>query len=431
MTLSIWCKKTHEALLATYLFLSIFLLSSYMWRVAVWAGYIDIGPPGWLELANPFQLAFLPYSRGGESNLMPSCWFVLGALAFTVVLMTVAIYRLRAVTLRQMNQPARRPKRLWRLLNPANWLRWIPGPPLDLNPVLWREWHRNRPTGWTQVLWFVYAGAGVVFVGTAIYMRFSDKPMAQGMAAWINGMLVAVGLLLVSVSSVSSLAEERVRGSLDVLMTTPLSTPGIVFGKWLGSFRSIPLLAFLPTLLGTVLAMSTGRWFWVLAMVFLIVAQGAAVTSMGLATATWVARFGRAVAICVSAYVIMTVGWLFVVLIMFDHQFGEKLMIGTPFFGAGELTFEMGEISVRQQGNVFFAILWAIAFYVLAALLYVATLGTFDWCMGRITIRRHRGASLGEVKRRRVPIRTSARPNHSHSQPLLRIHATDESNKNL
>ena len=64
----------------------------------------------------------------------------------------------------------------------------------------------------------------------------------------VNGFQVSIGLLLLSVSAATSLAEERVRGSLDVLMTTPLSTRQIVLGKWLGTFRLVPLLAVLPAL---------------------------------------------------------------------------------------------------------------------------------------------------------------------------------------
>ena len=38
------------------------------------------------------------------------------------------------------------------------------------------------------------------------------------------------------------------RGSLDVLMTTPMSTTEIVIGKWLGTYRVVPFLAILPVL---------------------------------------------------------------------------------------------------------------------------------------------------------------------------------------
>jgi hypothetical protein len=57
---------------------------------------------------------------------------------------------------------------------------------------------------------------------------------------------VTFGLLLLSATAPTTLTVERVRGSLDILMSTPLSTHQIVLGKWLGSFRRVPPLAILP-----------------------------------------------------------------------------------------------------------------------------------------------------------------------------------------
>jgi ABC-2 family transporter protein len=65
----------------------------------------------------------------------------------------------------------------------------------------------------------------------------------------VNALQVAVGLLMLSVSAATSLAEERQRGSLEVLMATPLPTRSIVWGKWWGTFRSVPRLLILPSLL--------------------------------------------------------------------------------------------------------------------------------------------------------------------------------------
>ena len=52
--------------------------------------------------------------------------------------------------------------------------------------------------------------------------------------------------MIMSSLAPTSLAEERVRGSLDVLMTTPLSTRSILWGKWLGTYRVVLWLAVLP-----------------------------------------------------------------------------------------------------------------------------------------------------------------------------------------
>ena len=65
-------------------------------------------------------------------------------------------------------------------------------------------------------------------------------------AARVNAWEVSIGLLLLSVSAATSLAEERDRGGLDVIMATPLETREIVWGKWWGTFAMVPRLAILP-----------------------------------------------------------------------------------------------------------------------------------------------------------------------------------------
>ncbi len=60
---------------------------------------------------------------------------------------------------------------------------------------------------------------------------------------WSDLFQVVFGLLLFSAVAPMVLAEERHRGSLDVLMATPLSARTIVMGKWMGAFRRVPWLA--------------------------------------------------------------------------------------------------------------------------------------------------------------------------------------------
>ena len=45
-------------------------------------------------------------------------------------------------------------------------------------------------------------------------------------------------------------------------------------------------------------------------MAALIVAYGAAITSLGLALATWMPRMGRAVGLTVGLYTSMLIGWI-------------------------------------------------------------------------------------------------------------------------
>ena len=71
--------------------------------------------------------------------------------------------------------------------------------------------------------------------------------------AAVSSVQVGIGLLLLSVSAATSLAEERARGSLDILLSTPLSTFSILVGKWWGAFRLAPHVIFWPALLAGIL----------------------------------------------------------------------------------------------------------------------------------------------------------------------------------
>ena len=63
-----------------------------------------------------------------------------------------------------------------------------------------------------------------------------------------------LGLMVLSVQAPTALGEERLRGTLDVLMTAPISTRAILWGKWLGTFRIALWLAVLPAIAATLIA---------------------------------------------------------------------------------------------------------------------------------------------------------------------------------
>ena len=149
-----------------------------------------------------------------------------------------------------------------------------------------------------------------------------------------------MGLLILSVIAAVSLAEERASGSLDLLLTTMISTPQIVLGKWLGTYRAVPLFAVLPVVVAFGFAYDRpDRWTDVVVLIVYIFFSGAAITSLGLAMATWLPRVGSAVAATVSIYLAITVG-------SFVHGTGgrtccdEGLMMASPFAWAFLVTYE-------------------------------------------------------------------------------------------
>ena len=85
------------------------------------------------------------------------------------------------------------------------------------------------------------------------------------MRVWPVGLIVGVGgailqlifgLLMLAAAAPTSMAEERQRGSLDLLAATTLSTPAIVVGKWLAALRQVAPVAIGPGLLGFALALA-------------------------------------------------------------------------------------------------------------------------------------------------------------------------------
>ena len=210
-----------------------------------------------------------------------------------------------------------------------------------------------------------------------------------GYAAWTNGLQVAIGILLLCVQSSTSLSEERERGSLDILMSTPISTWSIVWGKWLGGFRGVPALTVLPTGLAIILAAKgPNHGWWHVVMIFgLILVYGAWASSMGLALATWVRRLGRAVAVAVAVDVFVTVGWIFLIMALFQMRAeNEGLMMVSHFFGPGELTFECAGPGPQNNASTAFVII--ILYLIASAAIVLATNLSFNWFLGRITLRR-------------------------------------------
>ncbi|MBX6314208.1 MAG: ABC transporter permease, partial [Isosphaeraceae bacterium] len=390
LALSVWGTKTHEVLLAAYLVVSLWLLvNPILWALGSWWG---LGPvPAWVLHTNPFWLCFAPYNRPGSVGLGDFVIFLGMTLLLSAALAGLAVARVRSVSVRQMNRPIRAKSRGLRLI-PKGWSRWrlrLPGPSLDGNPVLWREWHRRRPSRWAAIAWGLYIGMAGFF---SVMAALSSGPWSHGTAAWVNGLQVSVGLLLVSVSAATSLAEERVRGSLDVLLATPLPTRTIVWGKWWGAYRVVPALTVLPVLLVSAMALrgSPEHWLAVPLTLGILLAQGAAITSLGLALATWIPRLGRAVGLTVTAYVLVAVGWLFVVLALWmprPRSLGEGLMGATPFFSVGNLTYLTVEDHDQFPEFAGWVVFWIVVYTAAAVLLLLATLLTFNRALGRMTER--------------------------------------------
>jgi ABC-type transport system involved in multi-copper enzyme maturation permease subunit len=395
LTLSVWGKKTHEVLLATYTVWLFLLLAGPSWAMFWWSLGAGWSEPEWLDRINPYVMVMGPTYWPGRFSITDQLLFGLEALGASVVLTLVAVRRVRAVTVRQLGQSEGGRKKRKRALFGMRGLRspswdWLPGPSLDDNPVLWREWHRNRPSRWIRLIWSLYVIGVVVVSLICIVNALSGSRSNRDFAAVFSGMQVTIALLLLSVTAATSLTEERVRGSLDVLLATPLPTSRIVLGKWWGTFRSVPFLAIPPFWVAVALASQTGNWIGPFLVASQILAYGAALTSLGLALATWVRQPGRATAIGVTAYALVTIGTILLAVLFFRHDNtnGPGFAMGSPFFGVGFFSASIGGTAgpaANFPAHVAWAVFWTHFYAGLAVGLFFATLRSFDRCLGRVS----------------------------------------------
>ena len=392
MALSVWGRKTHEVLMVTYLLLIVWLCGPFL---VMLLAYAMAGPTPasvmrdfqeWIELTNPFVLVNALYNSPGKTGITTFLGFLLSCLCVSGLFVALAAFRVRAVALKQAGRasaPSRRPFGLG-FSRPA-WLPRLPGPPLDGNPVLWREWQRFRPSRFLRVAWFLYTAMGLCGVVTALKATRMQGAVVVGWSTF----QVAIGLLLLSVSAATSLAEERTRGNLDILLSTPLSTSSILLGKWWGAFRLAPHVMLWPAVLGGILLWDGGSWLGYFLGMGLILAYCVAVASLGLALATWVSRLGRAVAICVAIVVGFSVGWLFLIMSLFSRDFlGVPLIMGSPLYGTAAMMSVVAGSPDEPMGHMWHAsagaMIWILLHGGAAFVLFFATCATFDRCMGRI-----------------------------------------------
>ncbi len=375
MALSLWAGKPHEALSATYAIFAVWLLA-----LLAWDETIGRPSPRILRWTSPFWLLFSDNVPAGETRTWLSAAFLGGCLLLTAILAGLATWRLRSVALRRESRAKPAPRRM--RLAPA-WLRRVglAAPALDDDPVLWREWHRRRPSGFGRAIWWTYAVLSVAFT-------VGSMP-AHGIAPGVCAFMVSIGLLLASVGAATALAEERSQGSLDVVLATPVDSRSIVLAKWRGAFRVVPRLAILPAILAMgsgLQVLEWGRAVWISALVVgLVLAYGAVVVGLGLVIAIVQPRTGRAVAIGVGVYLLLTVGYPAAFLAIGSDNPDLLPLWGSPFFGAyvpmANLSWGITgpwKLDARRGYGVLVAVVLAAG-----SLLGIA-LATFDRGLGRV-----------------------------------------------
>ncbi len=410
LALSVWARKSHEVILATYTVFILGVLFWPIWYFLAMAGWV--GPaPHWALLPNPFYVAFAPYADPGKLDLWDYLAFFGDALLVSTLLTGLAIWRTRPVARRGSVESSKGP----RIGLLGRMTRWLPGPSLDRDPVLWREWHRSRPSRWmTAILVLLMGTTGALCITGAVALWKDGFNLRTRMDIWeLAGICSYVlhpifGLLTLAAIAPTSMAEERQRGSLDILAVTALSTRAIVFGKWLGTFRLVVLMAICPGLMA--LAMVTARsdmmsapWpgappeyyrvvtlgarcYGVGVVIATIIAHGALITSVGLAMAVWIKRQSRAIAMSVGSFVLVTAAWPIVVSIPFKPVPGRILAALSPVVTCTVFVNLLTTRTYGFAGDILWSgTFWAVEVFVLAMGLLWLTVRTFDGCFDRIS----------------------------------------------
>ncbi len=383
LLVSITARKFHEALVATYVLLAGWALGYPildMIRMTAVGGLIPTDSMRWLRDVNPFWVGLAPVLRPGMSPSDEVWAFVAGTVVLSAALVLLVAARLRAAVTHD-RVSSRRPS--WGRISSGD----RSGSILDRHPVYWRECRLQRPSSWIGLLWALYVAGAVSFSVLAV-VECSSRGV-RGTTIWaalFNGFQAAVGLLLLSLVTPASLAEDRASGSLELLLATPLSRASIVLGKWLAHYRLVPWLTVLPGVVAAAHAMPSGRWEGVPLVVATILAQGAAITSLGIGLAIWVPRLDRALTLSAALAVFFTIVWipLMFLLCRDDRTLGMHLAAASPLFGVGVCTREMAIAPPTEwTQHVGWAVFWIVAAAVASVALLGAALASFGACMRR------------------------------------------------
>jgi ABC-type transport system involved in multi-copper enzyme maturation permease subunit len=425
LALSVRSTRTHEVLMVVYGLESVWILGAPACYVLA-QNHVMPSVPEVFVLMNPFVLAWAAYAWPGAVSGTWLAALLVGLLLISAGCVLYAVTRLRAeLTSGHGSRPLR--FALWLEKTRARLFYWRPRPSLDADPVLWREWHRGRSTLTAKVMWGLFYGLSIAGLATGIMTIGENYQQGKQLILMANAFQANLGLLLISLYAPTVLAEERMRGSLDVLLTTPLATARILRAKWRGVFGRVPALALLPAIGCLAIAYSAPEQpvsfrrfgpapgaldlidriaYVCLPMAFLL-AQGAVVTSIGLALATWISRIGRAVAISVTIFVLFAVGWILFI------EVGQALLdtlglwpnayLLTPEYATAALgavcplggqyfTFETATWPPAQSRVAFYItqLIVLLATIEVAALVYALTVLTFDQCVGRVSERPRR-----------------------------------------
>ncbi|UCE60605.1 MAG: ABC transporter permease subunit [Phycisphaerales bacterium] len=268
---------TRGTIFSFYLLIGLYLLSIYLlgkWSVT----WIEASPPNlsgakmsWLTPLQPFLALEValnmvyapPYSRlGDHSGLIryalayPSTIYVVWTTALAFVLMLLSMLFVRRSILtgeatffsklfeRFQRHPSeertRPPRRVW------------------ANPVAWRE-AKTRSSGGGNILRWTMILGGLAASAILFIKHVGGSMSADEVRAWLAGLIIiqfAIALILATNTAATSMTKERESKTMDLLLSTPVTSKYILWGKLRGLVSMT-----LPLLLGPVCVLILFAWF--------------------------------------------------------------------------------------------------------------------------------------------------------------------------
>ncbi len=224
-----------------------------------------------------------------------------------------------------------------------------------------------------------------MFTAVAVVETMHYGVRRTAWAGLFNGFQSAVGLLLLSLVSPAALPTSGRGVASSCCWPLPSRHAAWYSASGGAYYRGVPALALLPTLVALGHAVPSGRWIGVPLVYATVLAQGAAITSLGMALATWFARVERALILSAAASILVTVAWIpFVAVVFRSSDVSLGLAAASPFLGIGILTNSILQSSVADWNTrVGWCQFWIVAYSVASVCLLVAALASFDRCMGR------------------------------------------------
>jgi ABC-2 type transport system permease protein len=158
---------------------------------------------------------------------------------------------------------------------------------------------------------FYSATAYFISVSTQQQMQGQNGPMDIGLyvIAPLLGNAGVIGLFLVPLISMRLFAEEKRSGTIELLLTSPISDWEIILGKWLGAMTMyLAIIAMTAVNIGLLFAWSTPDWRPILTGYLGLILQGATVLAIGTfistTTKNQIIAGGATFAICLLLWVL-------------------------------------------------------------------------------------------------------------------------------